>query len=235
MWVQTFLDRIEETRSLDGITAVIADLRDHLDVDHVIYHIVGTTGGEYGAYTYDPAWVDYYKSQRFFNYDPAVAAVVRSTLPVDWRTLDWTGSGARKLIGEAVNNGVGKQGLSFPLRGAGGQIAMFSVTSYRDEANWARFLLTHQRNLFLIAQYIHLRASELHGQAHAADPTELSPRERDALSFLSIGKSRSEAADLLGISEHTLRAYIDTARLKLGAANTTHAVAVAMTRGLIVP
>lgn len=39
---------------------------------------------------------------------------------------------------------------------------------------------------------------------------------------------------MLSLSEHTLRAYIESARSKLGAANTTHAVARALTDGLIV-
>ena len=39
---------------------------------------------------------------------------------------------------------------------------------------------------------------------------------------------------MLAISEHTLRAYIEGARLKLGALNTVHAVARAVAEGLIV-
>jgi hypothetical protein len=39
---------------------------------------------------------------------------------------------------------------------------------------------------------------------------------------------------MLSISEHTLRAYIESARFKLGALNTTHAVAKALSEGFIV-
>jgi DNA-binding CsgD family transcriptional regulator len=38
----------------------------------------------------------------------------------------------------------------------------------------------------------------------------------------------------LQISEYTLRVYVEGARHKLGALNTTHAVARALTKGLIV-
>ncbi|MEH6741748.1 MAG: helix-turn-helix transcriptional regulator, partial [Sulfitobacter sp.] len=51
---------------------------------------------------------------------------------------------------------------------------------------------------------------------------------------LAIGYSRAQVANSLAISEHTLRVYIESARFKLGALNTTHAVARAMSRGLIV-
>ncbi len=43
-----------------------------------------------------------------------------------------------------------------------------------------------------------------------------------------------QVAEMLSISEHTLRVYIESARFKLGATNTTHAVAKAITEGLIV-
>jgi DNA-binding CsgD family transcriptional regulator len=49
-----------------------------------------------------------------------------------------------------------------------------------------------------------------------------------------MGLNRAQAVDTMSISEHTLRVYIESARFKLGAINTTHAVARAMSRGLIV-
>ena len=62
----------------------------------------------------------------------------------------------------------------------------------------------------------------------------LSPREVDAMTFLAMGYSRAQVANTLSISEHTLRVYIESARFKLGAANTTHAVARALQHGLII-
>jgi hypothetical protein len=49
-----------------------------------------------------------------------------------------------------------------------------------------------------------------------------------------MGYNRGQVSDMLSISEYTLRAYIESARFKLGALNTTHAVARAMAEGLIV-
>ena len=66
-----------------------------------------------------------------------------------------------------------------------------------------------------------------------ADIVNLSPRETDALTLLALGLSRAQAADSLSISEHTLRVYIESARFKLAAMNTTHAVARAMNQGLL--
>ena len=54
------------------------------------------------------------------------------------------------------------------------------------------------------------------------------------MTLIAVGYSRAQIADRLSISEHTLRVYIESARFKLGALNTTHAVARAMSCGLIV-
>ena len=65
-------------------------------------------------------------------------------------------------------------------------------------------------------------------------PIALSPRELSAMTYLAKGFSRAQAANELSISEHTLRVYIEAARHKLGALNTTHAVARALSAGIIV-
>ena len=87
-------------------------------------------------------------------------------------------------------------------------------------------------DLLLAAHYINERALALEGEGHAPHQS-LSPRETDALTLLAAGRSRAQAAERLKISEHTLRVYIESARFKLGALNTTHAVASALSRGLI--
>lgn len=234
-WVKDFLARIETTNTLDGVQELVTSLRDQLGVEHAIYHVVGDTGREYGALTYEPAWVRHYIESRYYRVDPVVCQSFLSTRPLNWNTLDWKSAAARRLIGEAVSEGVGKQGYSVPIRGVNGQHALFSVTSYDRETSWDSFGAAELHNLVLAGQYIHQRTAEIMGTDHPGPRPDLSPRERDVLAYLSIGHSRGAAAETLGISEHTLRAYLDAARLKLGALNTTHAVALAITRGLILP
>ena len=130
--------------------------------------------------------------------------------------------------------GVGNQGYSIPIRGPNGQFALFTVNhSWSDEA-WAKFTLEHRRDLILIAHYFNEKALEFEPDRQPDNPPSLSPRETDAMTLLAIGYSRAQVAARLSISEHTLRVYIESARFKLGALNTTHAVARAMSRGLIV-
>jgi DNA-binding CsgD family transcriptional regulator len=131
-----------------------------------------------------------------------------------------------------VANGLGNQGFSIPVRGPSGQFALFTVNHRSPDGVWARFTRSHLNDLLLAAHFVNERAVVLDGAAEPPMAT-LSPREADTLKLLAAGKSRAQAAESLRISEHTLRVYIESARHKLGAMNTTHAVANALSRGLI--
>jgi DNA-binding CsgD family transcriptional regulator len=61
----------------------------------------------------------------------------------------------------------------------------------------------------------------------------LSPRERDVLSLLKSGKSSSEIALLLEISERTVKFHVSNVLVKLHAVSRTHAVALAIEHGYI--
>jgi DNA-binding CsgD family transcriptional regulator len=61
----------------------------------------------------------------------------------------------------------------------------------------------------------------------------LSPREKEVLLWAGRGKSAWETAQLLGLSEATVKSYVRNACSRLGVKNKTHAVAVALTNGLL--
>lgn len=56
----------------------------------------------------------------------------------------------------------------------------------------------------------------------------LSRREREVLAGVARGQTNGELAEMLGISESTVRTHVDAARTKLGATTRAHAVALAL-------
>lgn len=228
-------ERLESSNTLDDVQSVVSHLRDLFELNHVVYHVVGGTGREYGAFTYDLDWVQYYKDENLYRIDPVVSEALRRFHPFDWKSLDWSARPAKQLYSDSVNNGNGSQGMTVPIRGVGGQFAVFSVTSELTDDEWAKFTGEAMNDLLLASSYVHQRVAEIMDAEKNEVNAALSPRERDALSLLASGSSRAEAADKLKISEHTFRVYVDAARHKLGALNTTHAVAKALSNGLILP
>lgn len=232
--LEDFIDRLQGARTHEDLNACVVSIRDVLDVEHVVYHSVNSTGEQYAALTYSPEWVEQYLAQDFARIDPVVLACYRRFHPVQWKQLDWSGKATRTFLGEAIASGVGKQGFSTPVRGPSGQFALFSISSNAADDRWQRFAEEHTASLILMSHYVNQKALEIERGSDLLEVPSLSPRETDALTMLALGYSRAQAADALSISEHTLRVYIEGARFKLSAMNTTHAVARALSSGLLV-
>ena len=228
-----FIEALQRARTLDDLQSVIRGLRNHFDVEHLVYHSVNSTGQQYAVLTYSPAWVDRYIDEDFARIDPVVQGCFRRFHPVDWKNLDWSGRNARTFLGEALDAGVGNQGYSVPIRGPNGQFAMFTVSHRAHDDTWQRFTAEHVSDLILIAHFINQKALEIERGTDFHAMQSLSPREIDVLTMLAMGLNRAQAADSLAISEHTFRTYVESARFKLGATNTTQAVARAVAEGFV--
>ncbi len=86
----------------------------------------------------------------------------------------------------------------------------------------------------VLAYYFHSWALNSEGEEHAEIAATLSAREKDCLRWRATGKSDWEISQILAISERTVKFHLESARAKLGATNTLHAVAKAMNRGLVI-
>lgn len=225
---------LEGASELSDLQQVIETFRDHFGVDHVVYHWVSGAGDQYGCGTYAPEWVQRYLEREYLRVDPVVQGCYQRFHPVDWKRLDWSGKAARAFQKDAIAHGIGNQGYSVPVRGPNGQFALFTVSHNCSDEDWAAFTEAHRRDLILIAHYFNQKALELEPDRQPEPSQALSPREVDVMTFLAMGYSRAQVAQTLAISEHTLRVYVESARFKLGASNTVHAVARALSRGLIV-
>ncbi len=232
--LETLIASLQEASSRADLQDAVFLLRDHYCVDHVIYHSVNQSEEPYAALTYGEDWVGRYIEKDYARIDPVVQGCYQRFHPVNWKQLDWSGKAARSFLGEAISAGVGNQGLSVPIRGPNGQFAMFTVSAKAGDDSWKRFADDNLSDLLLVSHFMNQKALEFDGTEDRTLGRQLSPREVDALSMLANGQSRGQASEKLGISEHTLRVYIESARLKLGAQNTTHAVALALSHGLII-
>jgi LuxR family quorum sensing-dependent transcriptional regulator len=61
----------------------------------------------------------------------------------------------------------------------------------------------------------------------------LTTREAEVLAWVARGKSAWETGEILRITKRTVDEHVRTAVRKMGAANRTHAVALALVNGLI--
>jgi DNA-binding NarL/FixJ family response regulator len=72
-----------------------------------------------------------------------------------------------------------------------------------------------------------------HEMAGHANDDELTPRETQVLTRVAMGEANRDVAVSLGIAEETVKAHMKSILAKLIANDRTHAVAIALRRGII--
>lgn len=233
--LEALLERLQTTKSIEELQVWAHELRDYFGVSHVIYHTATLKREQIGAFTYSREWAHRYIERDYISIDPVVLGARRRSHPMDWKTLDWSSPQAREMMRDSMAHGLGNQGFSIPIWGPQGEFALFAVNDSTDDATWAAFIAANTKSLLIVSHLLHQQAMRIANKEMDPPSADLSPREREALMLLSLGHSRAAVANDLQISENTLRAYIDSARHKLGALNVTHAVALALAKGIIVP
>ncbi|WP_432449124.1 helix-turn-helix transcriptional regulator [Aliiroseovarius marinus] len=232
--LEDLLSTLQAANTLEDLQDVLEALRDHYNVQHAVYHWVNSVGERFGAGTYPAEWVDRYLERDYLRLDPVLFGCFQRFTPVVWKELDWSSKPAREMFQDALDHGLGNQGYSIPIRGPNGQFAVLTMNDTAEDAAWESFVERNTRDLMVFAHELNKKALEFEGWESEAGKTSLSPRELSAMTCLAKGMSRAQAAKELSISEHTLRVYIESARHKLGAMNTTHAVARALSSGIII-
>lgn len=187
----------------------------------------------YLAVTYSTEWVDHYKRQRYVEIDPVVHMGMRRLLPLDWDEFGRPEGALKTFFGEASEFGLGHRGLTIPVHGRGSDRGLFTITSDVSERVWRRDKLEFLRDFQVIAVSLHEKVLELEGLA--VSRPRLSPRELECLHWASEGKTAWASAVILGLSEHTVRCYLESTRYKLNACSNMHAVSIAHRWGLFDP
>ncbi len=216
------LEEIDDLAESAKLSTLLQKLLDIYDLKSVAYLGAGLADRRdrrpYLAVTYSAEWVEHYKTEQFVDVDPAVQVGLRRLLPVDWAEFDREDKKVRRLFGEASEFGLGRRGISLPVHGRYGDRALLSVTSDASARDWHHLRLRYMRDFQLLALHMHQAILRLEGD-RCAPRSALSPRERECLQWVAEGKTYWECAMILGLSEHTVRCYLESVRHKLGESN----------------
>lgn len=208
-------------RSNEELGAVIENARVLYRLDHITFLVVrdGINPHPYPFYctTYPHEWTNVYLSRNYFDVDPVIALSRTGFLPVDWSDLKRTSATAGALFKEARSFGLGRHGLSLPVRGPNGERSILSVTSDAAGKVWSRLRNSSVRDLHVFAHCLHEKAISLSSRRTGSAYKTLSRREKQCLELLARGKLIKRVASDLGISESAVRLYLRSARRKLGA------------------
>ena len=223
------IDRIASSNTVDELGQVIREMRSEYALANIVYHAVyvpeAPSFHPLLILTYDPEWVKRYKFRDYFQIDPVVTYGTRSFLPLDWADVDHETNNAKSFFLEADRYSVGRQGATLPVRGPGGERALFTITSNSSEVEWRRNWLLYVKDFQLIAHYFHERAIGISGYRTTERNQTLSRREKECLQLIARGLAPKQIAGRLGISDSAVRMHLRSSCNKLGCASTDQAVA----------
>ncbi len=233
------LAAVAAASTMDELSRVLYGLCRLYGLANLVYHAIHlppfSTENPILLLTYDEEWVRLYKQRDYFRIDPVVSGGIRGFLPLDWGDVDHSSLPARRFFSEADKFGVGRQGITMPIRGPAGERALFTATSNATDADWREQRVSYLRDFQTLGHFVHDRAVAL-GNFHAGVPTRpLSRRELECLQALAQGWVVKQVADRLGLADVSVRLYLRSARHKLQAPNTAHAIATATALELIKP
>lgn len=162
--------------------------------------------------------------------DPIVAYALKSRTPFFWQTAyEYADRYGKSLMDKARDHNM-SDGIVFPIHSADslpGGVSLSGNTQNIGEED--------KQELYLAAIHVYAKLEKLTGPFPFAFEVKLSRREKDVLQWAAAGKTMWEVSEILSLAEKTVEHYMATARKKLGAVNTTHAVSTAISRELILP
>jgi DNA-binding CsgD family transcriptional regulator len=168
--------------------------------------------------------------RKYVSLDPVISYGRGADQPFDWANLPVDDPATKAFFADALNHSVGRNGLSIPLRGRRGVLALVSFTSDLSKDKWEDYKVDNIGKLKLLSVLID-SATNINFKL-TAPPVQLSSREEQCLLWAARGRTFQEIAGILGLALGTVKTHLDAARHKLQCANLPHAAAVAFATGV---
>lgn len=227
--LNTLLDQVDNIRIADDISKTLLEAKERYGLNHLVYIGVSipklTLDEPYIAVTYPQEWIEHYKKERFVEVDPVLNQGLKSILPMDWQQLERTPRKVKQLFDDAEDFKIGRQGVSIPIRGRHGDLALLSLTSDLSASEWQSFKRAYMRDFQVLAVHIHqcvLRANDAE-----IEETPLSRRELECLYWAACGKTADEIALILKLTQRGVRFHLSNVIFKLNVVNVAQAAAKA--------
>jgi LuxR family quorum sensing-dependent transcriptional regulator len=165
-----------------------------------------------------------YVENDYARFDPLIRRSIQSHMPFEWQAESYRSDGNPRIVElmrRATDFGL-NQGYLVPIHGPKGYEGCVSMAANKLDLSARAKSAVH-----LMALYAFERMRSLRGNL-PDKKIALTAREREVLSWVAAGKSAAQISQALKISKRTVDEHSQTAARKLGAANRTQAVAIAM-------
>lgn len=181
--------------------------------------------------TYPSAWVKRYLTSNYAMIDPVIKKANLEGESFCWSELS-PHEKSGQIWADLTHFGVGTSGYSFVYSDDRARLGMFTVNSRKAAREWSSYIQPLIDEFETLLPLLHSKALN-EALVSKNNAPKLTKREYQCLKFSSHGKSYSEIAVALDLSEHTVRSYLKMARIKLDCVSLAQAVGKAVRNGLI--
>ncbi len=229
----SFVDAVEQLSTLDDVANSFEQALARYGVESFIATGLPTKGQSFEelviASRWPPEFFMLYVENDYARHDPLIRNSIQSYMPFEWHADSFRSDGnprAAEIMSRAAEFGL-KHGYLVPIHGPKSYEGCVSMAAVKLDLSARAKSAVH-----LMALYAFDRMRRLRGQM-PDKKVPLTAREREVLSWIAAGKSAAQISQALRISKRTVDEHSQTAARKLGAANRTQAVAIAMRERII--
>lgn len=178
---------------------------------------------------YPAEWIDKYLANTFYKHDPVIFIALQRIMPFTWNEQNQGHNMAQqKNIFNAARKYNISSGHTFPLHDHENNLATLSLYTEGDIELLQRYIANNKKEIQQLLLSIHERyiIERRQDQTVLREKLakKLTSREIEALRWASIGKTYSEVAMIMGITESTVKFHIGNLIAKLGVVNAKHAI-----------
>ncbi len=177
------------------------------------------------------AWIEIYVAEGFVNHDFVVSEARRRLMPFRWSDVTAARQltlGESRILAAALPFGW-TDGFCVPVHGPGGYFGLITTAGKPGELHFEAL-----QGLHLISLHTHERCRQIAGVTlDAKSGFSVTARELECLRWVALGLDDRAIGSRLGISPLTVKDYLASARLKLGAETRAQAVAMLVACGLL--
>ncbi|MFZ1813632.1 MAG: LuxR family transcriptional regulator [Rhizobiaceae bacterium] len=220
---QRLLRDVTEQPDLYGALVLV---RNRLSLKHATYNMAQSVSNQFDypfvRTTYHAEWMHRYLTQNYVQTDPVYLQGFQRDKPFFWSELSGLTTAQQAFFDDAMAHGISLSGYSVPITDKIGRRGFLSVNGSEEEEQW------HDR-IAALGDVLNALVVKLHDRAlielqNVQGKPPLSPREIECLSWAARGKEAYAIAEILQISEFTVRDYLKSARQKLDCTTIAHAV-----------
>jgi DNA-binding CsgD family transcriptional regulator len=233
-----FIQESNECASIEALTLSFEKYITQIGFDKFVYSLMRGSVSKFGnthhgiARSYPETWMKHYVERNYIKFDPTYRWAIKHRGAFTWqhmqKTLPLT-KGERRVMLEADEAGL-KNGVSLSIYGPQGEVMGFGFASSLPKLDINKNDLSI---LHALSNQFHLAYMALQEAHNTPTNIVLSDRQRDILRWMAVGKDRTQIADIMSISEETVKAYLKDIYCKLGCSDKAVAVLRAFQLGLI--